>query len=266
VPETQSQKNATGPKEKIWFWRRAFAFAIDSILAQIIIVIAVLLIWGGKSDTVRLASSLIAKTNCQQIATDGPARPAADLNMPGRKWNAAFSCEIRNFDILEHRFVRHIEQTQVGNATYRYFTDVPVTEAGQPVNVWLADDIAFVLILFGTAFFQMSRLQATPGMKFLSINLQNFDGSRPRWKSITYRIAIVMAAIIAIVLGFVISIYFQILNLFTILTFMLLVFAGTLFWWRPDLIAPVPRAPVHDLIANTRIRHVDNSRNSIATG
>lgn len=244
--------------QKLWFWRRSFAVTIDFIAASLIFVLAFTLATGGASDTLRLGGFGVTTRACQPTKVSPEALAAGNEMMPGVAWTNAAQCNIRSFDVTDNRIVvlaRHDKQPN--GVVFTRSVTIPVDTSGNPMSPFYLDWVGIALFLVASFVFLSSRLRATPGMKLMKLQLVTEAGGKAGLKAVILRFLFAYIPVVLIIaLGFGTLWLVGVLSLSTWLLvptiFAALIIA--LAWWRPfELRRSLPRAPLHDIWAGTRI-------------
>ncbi|MGW9331867.1 RDD family protein [Bosea sp. NPDC055594] len=244
--------------QKLWFWRRSIAVAIDFVAASLIFVLAFTLVTSGTSDTLRLSGFGVSTRACEPTKVSPEALAAGNRMMPNVAWTNAAQCNIRSFGVTDNRVIilaRHDKQPN--GIVLTRSVSVPVGTNGNPVSPFYLDWVGLALFLIASFIFLSSRLQATPSMKLMKLQLATASGEKAGLKAVILRF---LFASIPVVLTMAASFgAFWLIGAFNLSPWLLVptIFAAfiiALAWWRPfELRRSLPRAPLHDIWAGTRI-------------
>lgn len=245
--------------EKLWYWRRNFAIALDFLPYSLLFVILIALVFGNSRDTVRLEGFGITTSQCGPGKLDPSVLEAGKAMMSDVIWNQAAFCETSSFGVAPNRFV-HLARVEKGadKVTRSIAVQVPVDDAGRAVKPIYVDWIGYIGFVAAVLGFQgFSRWQATPGMRLMGIRLVAEDGSPAGPKRAFLRL--LYAALLCVTLFvalfvpiWLIATYGQ--SIWLMLPACFIALALYLIWWRPfELKRALPRAPLHDIWAGTRI-------------
>jgi uncharacterized RDD family membrane protein YckC len=247
--------------QKLWFWRRSFAVAIDFVAASLIFVLAFALLISGTSDTLRLSGFGVTTRACEPAKVSPEALAVGNKMMPGVAWTNAAQCNIRSFDITDNRIVvlaRHDKQPN--GVVFTRSVSVPVDTSGNPVSPFYLDWLGLVLFLAASLIFLTSRLRATPGMKLMKLQLVTKHGEKAGLKAVILRFLfayVPVVLIIALVLGTLWLVGMLGLSTWLLVPALFAALVIVLAWWRPfELRRSLARAPLHDIWAGTRIVRV----------
>jgi uncharacterized RDD family membrane protein YckC len=244
--------------KKLWFWRRMIAVSLDFIPVSLIFVALFVMLVGGNSDKARLSGFGVSTSACAEAKPSAEVVSAGDRMMPGVVWNAAALCRVTSFGVAEDRFVRlaRIEQP-TKNVTTTQAVAVSVDASGNPISPFYLDWLGFLLFLAAYLAFVTSRLQATPAMRLLGIKLIGQEGERAGLKPVALRLlyaCIPLLVIVAIGFGSLWLIAVKGISGWLIPADLIMSLLIGFCWWHPYSVRPtLPRAPLHDILAGTRI-------------
>ncbi|WP_336813713.1 RDD family protein [Bosea sp. MMO-172] len=249
--------------EKLWYWRRHLAIGLDLLPFALILVLLTVLFFGSNSDRVRLDGFGLSVSRCGPGKVDQSVLDAGNAMMSGVAWNQAAFCDISAFGISSNRIVR-LARVEKGadNITRTVFVTVPVDDGGRSVSPFYLDWLGYLAFVVAIACFQASRWQATPAMRLLRIRLVADSGEPAGVKRSLLRLiyaALLGLAVIAVLSGplwLVIAYGYSPWLMFPALLIALTLYLS---WWRPfALKLSLPRAPLHDIWAGTRIIRVSS--------
>lgn len=248
--------------EKLWFWRRNLALALDFLPYSLLFVIVITFLFGSNRDAVRLEGFGVTTSSCRPGKLDPSVLEAGKAMMPDVVWNQAAFCEVNSFGVVPNRFVQ-LARVEKGadNITRSVSVNVPVDETGRaskPIYLDWVGYIGFVAAVLG--FQAFSARQATPGMRLLRIRLVAEDGGPASLKRVVLRLlyaTLICLTILASVFFPVWMIATRGLSAWLMLPAIFIALALHLIWWLPfELKRSLPRAPLHDIWAGTRIARV----------
>ncbi|POR56759.1 RDD family protein [Bosea psychrotolerans] len=244
--------------QKLWFWRRSFAVAIDFVAASLIFVLAFTLVTSGTSDTLRLSGFGIVTRSCGPAKVSPAVLAAGNEAMPGVDWTTAAQCNISSFGITQnHIIVLARSEKQKNSVVITHSVSVPVDTAGNPASPFYLDSLGLLLFLVAGLIFLASRLRATPGMKLMGLQLVTADGERAGLKAVFLRLVyayIPVVLVIALGIGTFLLVGAYNLSAWLLAPAFFAAVIVALSWWRPfELRRSLPRAPLHDIWASTRI-------------
>jgi uncharacterized RDD family membrane protein YckC len=197
--------------------RRIIAVVIDSILA---ILVASFILWPfAKSldSPVRVNDGLFYVQSCNSgTAYTSPNKP---FSLQG--WNQIFICDQLTNGVFPSRDAVFYQETNWGSVTTTKSVSVPLNSKNEATLAFPAENVGMLLLVLLAAFFEASRLRATPGKLVvgLKVNADNFEritfASALLRNSIKYVLAIfAFVFLLAIYLGIYSSFgnFFQIGN------------------------------------------------------
>ncbi len=247
--------------QKLWFWRRGFAVAIDFIAASLIFVLAFSAIAGTASDRFRLSGLGATSSECRETKPSQAVLDAGSRTVPGIPWTKTTLCDNASFGLVRDRIVQLSREERVrDNVTYTSWAEVAVDAAGNPVDPAYLDWLGILFFVAASVLFVISPTQATPALRLLGLKLVTANGGRVGLAAALLRLVYAVAAMalgLAIAFGAFWLLAFKGLSPWSLA----LVFPGLavafVIWWRPFSVRPeLPRAPLHDIWAGTRIVRV----------
>ncbi|WP_293812442.1 RDD family protein [uncultured Bosea sp.] len=247
--------------EKLWYWRRHLAIGLDFLPFALILVVLTVLFFGGNSDRVRLDGFGVSVSRCGPGKMDQSVLDAGNAMMSGVVWNQAAFCDISAFGIASNRIV-HLARVEKGadNITRTVSVKVPVDDGGRSVSPFYLDWIGYLAFVAAIVGFQATRWQATPAMRLLRIRLVANNGEPAGVKRSFLRLiyaALLSLAVTAVFFGPLWLIVAGGYSPWLMLPALLIALTLYLSWWCPfALKRSLPRAPLHDVWAGTRIVRV----------
>lgn len=250
---------------KLWFWRRLLASMIDVILGALVFTLLFVMVFGSSSDRVRLRDFVVSERHCSSTKASDEVRAVAEKSVPNATWTREVVCTVTSFGLAEDRSVLLEQREQRDGMVITRLASVPVDEAGRPVTPFYADWIGYAFALAGIVAFLASRMQATPGLRLLGLRLEMADGTRPTLRTVVVRELCILILPFLIALPFLFIAWGLVTGLaagaigsgtaFAFVVLLVLSAWALLFlWWRPFTIrSEWPRAPLHDVLARTRM-------------
>lgn len=243
---------------KLWYWRRVIAVSLDFVAASLIFVLAFSAIAGTASDRFRLSGLGVTSSECRETKPSQAVLDAGSRAMPGVAWTRTTLCSGASFGLARDSVVQLSREDRVRqNVTYTSLANVPVDAAGNPVDPAYLDWLGILLFAIASALFVVSPMQATPALRLLGLRLVTANGGRVGLAAALLRLVYAtaaMAAGLAIAFGAFWLVAFKGLSAWSLALVFPGLAAAFVIWWRPFSLRPdLPRAPLHDIWAGTRI-------------
>lgn len=232
--------------------------SLDFIAVSLVFVLLFVVLVGGASDKARLSGFGVSTSICADTKASTEVVDIGNRMMPGVAWTTAALCRVTSFGIAQDRFVQlaRIERPKE-NVTTTQAVSVPVDASGGPVSPFYLDWLGYLLFAATYLAFVISRWQATPAMRLLGIKLVGRDGERAGLKPAVLRLlyaCVPLVVMIAVVLGGLWLVNRPFVSIWLLAPTLLISLLIPFFWWRPFSLRPsLPRAPLHDIWAGTRI-------------
>lgn len=244
--------------EKLWYWRRNLALWLDFLPFALLFTLLFTVLSGAASDSFRLSGFGITMSRCGPGTLNASVVEAGTAMMPGVAWNQAAFCEISSFGLAANRIV-HLIRAEKGadSVTRTVSVTIPIDAAGQRVNPYYLDWVGYLAFVAVVLAFQTSPWRATPAMRLFRIQLTTDNGDPVGFKRAVLRLIYATLLLVAVIIVAFAPIWLVAVDgwsAWLAAPGLAAALAGYLAWWRPfELKRSLPRAPLHDLWAGTRI-------------
>ncbi|MGX1787539.1 hypothetical protein ACWIGM_12395 [Bosea sp. NPDC055332] len=246
---------------KLWYWRRVIAVSLDFVAASLIFVLAFSAIAGTASDRFRLSGLGVTSSECRETKPSQAVLDAGSRTMPGIIWTKTTLCDGTSFGLVRDRIVQLSREERIrDNATQTSWASVAVDAAGNPVDPTYLDWLGILFFVAVSVLFVISPMQATPALRLFGLRLVASDGGRVGLAAALLRL-VYGAAATALGLAIAFGVFWLVVTKGLTAWLLALVFlclaTAYAVWWRPFSVRPdLPHAPLHDILAGTRIVRV----------
>ena len=232
--------------------------SLDFIAVSLVFVLLFVVLVGGASDKARLSGFGVSTSICEDTKASTDVVDIGNRMMPGVTWTTTALCRVTSFGLAQDRFVQLARiESPTENVTTTQAVSVPVDASGGPVSPFYLDWLGYLLFAATYLAFVISHWQATPAMRLLGIKLVGHNGGRAGFKRAILRMlyaCVPIVVIFAVVFGGVWLINQPFVSTWLLVPTVLISLLVPFFWWRPFSLRPsLPRAPLHDIWAGTRI-------------